>query len=309
MQDHKVSLVSIIIPTYKRAYMLSAAIESVFKQTYPTWQLIIVDDNEPQSEHACKTSYVINEYRKLYPFYNILYLRHEKRKNGAAARNTGIKYATGEYIAFLDDDDLFMPNKIEKQINYIEKSERFAGVYCGREEDGRRIVSDKEGNLTEQLLLLESFIPTSTLMFKKRVFDILGGFNENYYRHQDIEFLIRYFRLFEIGAVKEVLVKIGRNNGENIPKGEALDNIKRIFFQDFATEIDLIESKKPGFKKKVFSNHYSQVFLRHLKTGNIRRAIKILLLSVKTSPFLFMVYSMEYTRIWLLKRFRRILLQ
>ena len=64
----------------------------------------------------------------------IKYIKHEKNKNGSAARNTGVRNSFGEYIAFLDDDDIFLPNKISMQVNYLNKHEEFGAVYCWRYE-------------------------------------------------------------------------------------------------------------------------------------------------------------------------------
>ena len=102
--------VSVIIPTYNRAESLKRAIDSVLNQTYKNVEIIVVDDNNPnttyreENEKSIKKYYGENE--------KVKYIKHPENKNGAAARNTGIRNATGKYITFLDDDDYFMNNRI-----------------------------------------------------------------------------------------------------------------------------------------------------------------------------------------------------
>ena len=113
-------LVSIIIPTYKRNEKLKKAIESILKQTYQNIEIIVVDDNNPNTEYRKKNEILMQSYIKN---SKVKYIKHEKNKNGAAARNTGINAANGKYIGFLDDDDEFLPTKIEKQVDVLEKKE------------------------------------------------------------------------------------------------------------------------------------------------------------------------------------------
>ena len=94
--------VSVIITTYKRADMLSRAINSVLNQTYKNIEVIVVDDNGNGSEYRLKTEIIMNKYSQI---DNLKYIKHKENKNGSAARNTGIREATGDIICFLDDDD------------------------------------------------------------------------------------------------------------------------------------------------------------------------------------------------------------
>ena len=109
-------LVSVIIPTYKRLGMLGRAIDSVLNQTYNNIEIIIVDDNNEDSEYRKETERFMKKYDDN---IEIKYVKHKQNKNGAAARNTGINNANGVYIAFLDDDDEFSPKKIELQIIFF----------------------------------------------------------------------------------------------------------------------------------------------------------------------------------------------
>jgi glycosyltransferase involved in cell wall biosynthesis len=104
--------VSIIIPTYNRATLLKRAIASVYAQTYRPVELIIINDGSNDN-----TEEIVEEFKKT-GSVSLVYVKQEKKER-VAARNHGIDMASGEYIAFLDDDDEFLPNKIEKQIGYF----------------------------------------------------------------------------------------------------------------------------------------------------------------------------------------------
>ena len=129
--------VSVIIPTYKRANYIKRAIDSVLNQTYRDIELIIVDDNNPGDEDRNKLEKIIKEYKD----ERLIYIQHEKNLNGAAARNTGITKATGEYITFLDDDDFYLEDRIENLVNCMEQKKDFDCLYTG-------VVKVKNGNKT-----------------------------------------------------------------------------------------------------------------------------------------------------------------
>ncbi|WP_031520868.1 glycosyltransferase family 2 protein [Siccibacter colletis] len=109
-------LVSVIIPTYKRADGLEKAIQSVLTQTYKNLQIIIVNDNDDES-YIEKVHFIKNKFHDV----RIKYFSDKVNRGGAGARNLGIDIADGDYITFLDDDDIYLPNKIEKQIEHLVK--------------------------------------------------------------------------------------------------------------------------------------------------------------------------------------------
>ena len=110
-------LVSVIIPYYKKKKFIVKSVESVINQTYKNIEIIIVDDNESEDEYSRITQKLLKE---LIDSKKIIYVKHNTNKGISAARNTGIKNSKGEYIAFLDSDDVWLPNKLEHQINIIK---------------------------------------------------------------------------------------------------------------------------------------------------------------------------------------------
>ncbi|MGI6701986.1 MAG: glycosyltransferase family 2 protein [Christensenellales bacterium] len=276
--------VSVIIPTYKRAEKLERAIESVLNQTYHNIEVIIVDDNNPDTEYRKITEEIMQKYINN---PKVIYIKHEKNKNGAAARNTGIRHSQGLYIAFLDDDDYYLSEKIEKQVNFLEANNEYDGVYCGKKRKGKDIIPKYSGDLTIKYLKAEISIGTPTLLIKKEAILRLNGFDETFNRHQDVEFLLRYFEHYKLGYVEDVLLVIGDNEGENILKGKKLDELKKKFFKTFSSKINELNEKNKGLKKDIYSNHYSTAFLSHLRNGYILRAIKIYIWFLFYCPIMF----------------------
>lgn len=268
--------VSVIIPTYKNRGGLADSIDSVISQDCPySLEVIVVDDNEPNSEYRASTEILMEQY-VLNPL--VKYVRHEKNKNGAAARNTGINASKGDFIAFLDDDDLFLPNKLMLQVDYLDNHVDCHAVYCFLCRKGKTVsTSVTEGNGIRDILLLQSNYPTSTLMFRREALEAIKGFDETFQRHQDFELMLRYFEAgYTIGCVPEVLVEMGLNQGENIPTGEKLNQLKAYFLEKFNRYIEREDSLTPGFRANVYAKHYAGVFLNHIKNKNFRMALNTL---------------------------------
>lgn len=287
MEHISMNTVSVIIPTYKNRGGLNKSIDSVLSQDCPNLlEIIVVDDNDPNSEFRKATASIM----KLYEGNKFVkYICHEANKNGAAARNTGIRASHGDYIAFLDDDDLFLANKLNKQVAYLDKTSNVDAVYCFAQRKGRTVSTKSiEGDGTRDILLLQSNLFTPSLMFRRKALENINGFDETFRRHQDYDLLLRFFSAgYSIGCVQEVLIEIGLNEGENIPKGEKLNQLKSFFFEKFTGFIDQEEAKTPGFKKKVYAKHYAGVFLSHIKNGFYSMAFRTFCIYFKYSPMTF----------------------
>src|SRR5699024_744473 len=120
------SLVSVIIPTFKRKKeIVRRAVKSVMAQTYQNIEIIIVDDSPEEFQGSIK----IKEYLDSLKDERVKYIKHSENKGANAARNTGIRNSKGNFLAFLDDDDEWLPMKIEKQIQQF-KCDQIGMVYC-----------------------------------------------------------------------------------------------------------------------------------------------------------------------------------
>lgn len=243
-------MVTVIIPTYKRANNIEKAINSVLNQTYEDFELIVVDDNDKDTiyrEEMIKTMQKYSDNEK------VKYIKHEKNKNGAAARNTGIKEARGDYITFLDDDDYFMPNRLEILVETLEKEKRYNGAYTetvlvknGKIVGGSN--AKKSGNLKNELLLNEfSFGTGSNMFFRADALKSINGFDEKFLRHQDIECMIRFLRENEIIGVQKPLVIKCQNDRSNEPDFYKYKKIKQVYFESFKK--DVLELEKTEQKK------------------------------------------------------------
>ena len=182
--------VSVIIPTYNRVHLIRRAIQSVLNQTYQDFEVIIVDDGSTDNTEEVVKSF--NDPR-------IRYIRHEKNKGAATARNTGIKAARGKFIAFQDSDDEWLPEKLEKQMKVFENTPAKVGVvYTGfwKIENNKKIyipfswVKQKEGNIHKELLK-GNFVTTQSIVARKECFKKAGMFDEKLPRFQDWELVIR----------------------------------------------------------------------------------------------------------------------
>jgi len=289
-------LVSVIIPTYGRPESLIKCIESVLNQSYQNIEIIVVDDNDPKNKFREDTELLMERYQSS---KNIQYIKHEKNKNASAARNTGIKFSTGELLCFLDDDDEFRVDKVKEQVEFLESS-TYDACYCAFEKNGKEIFPGYEGQLSKELLLLEYHPVTSTIMFTRHSIKFLNGFDASFNRHQDYEIMLRFFKMFRIGFLGKVLLDSGKNDGSNIPKGDKLDDLKNQFFNGFMDIIEEIDSSENGFKDRVLSSHYSRVFLNHLHYKKYRNALNTFKIHFTRDPYGFLKEIIQYTKIYLL---------
>lgn len=209
--------VSVIIPTHKGSGVVERAVDSVLRQTYRNIEVIVVDDNGRLSEEQVKTEEVLKTY------INdglIKYVPHEVNINGSAARNTGVKNSIGEYITLLDDDDEYLPDKVEMQVKCFENlSNEYGMVYCGIQvnypNNSYKRIPLTSGDLFLDLLFHYVVIGSDTLMVRRTCFEEIDGFDESFRRHQDFEFTARIAKKWKIKAIEKVGVvsyELNRNN-------------------------------------------------------------------------------------------------
>lgn len=248
--------VSIILPTFGRSDRLPLAIESVINQTYHNWELIVVDDNDPSTVSRMKTEELMKSYSHI---DNIYYLKHPYNKNGSAARNTGIDFASGEYITFLDDDDQYLPERISQCVKVLKDCpSNYGGVYTGCKfyHNGkfyRNCKTAQSGNfLVETLSTTFQSYSGSNLFFKASIVKELKGFDESFTRHQDYEFLVRFFYKYDIIGISKILL-IKNENGSNIPNIEKFVKIKEQYLNKYSYILDNLSDTK---KKEIFFSNF-----------------------------------------------------
>jgi len=195
-------LVTVVIPVYNRAHVIKRTLDSVASQTYKNIEVIVVDDCSDDSV-ALKT--LIDGYD-----LDIQYIRHETNRHGGASRNTGIDASSGEFIAFLDSDDIWVPEKIETCISrYIEEKEVLYSKVNDRGSAKPLYAFNNNNNVDEYLLVENQAMQTSSL-FMRASFAKKVRFDSSLERFQDTDFIIRAQKLHyaKFTFVEAVLVDV-----------------------------------------------------------------------------------------------------
>ena len=210
MSSREDILVSVVIPTYSRNDMLERAIECIQNQTHHNLDIIIVDDTQPESEFRLSTQKIIQKYAS---DKRIHYIQNPKNLGGAGARNVGIEASKGEYIAFLDDDDVYYPEKIEKQLQVFldSDSDKLALVYCDVEHIGRNnhvdcvIRKRYKGNCLYEAIEDDCLASTSMWLVKKSLLESVGNFSIVPCKQDSTVILKLLEKGYEVDFVPEVL--------------------------------------------------------------------------------------------------------
>lgn len=275
--------VSVIIPTYNRANILARAIDSVLCQTYENFELIIVDDKSQDN-----TSKIVKEFKDS----RIRYYKNEKNLGGSVTRNVGIEKAKCEYIAFLDDDDSWLPTKLEKQISLIELlGPEYCGIYTGiiYYKNSKKIcekIPKKVEDMFKELLWGNCIGTTSTILLKKECLDDVGYFNEELPSAQDRELYLRLARSYKFKALREPLVRHYFHSGKQIfdDHSGAL-KARKYIYRKYRKEI----SKD----RKLEGKYLYDISIMNLLNNNREELVRNLKRVVKTNPFHIKYYFMS----------------
>jgi glycosyltransferase involved in cell wall biosynthesis len=252
--------VSVIIPTYKRPKYLRRAIDSVLSQSYKNIELIVVDDNNSGDKYRIETENLMNDYNDK----RIQYIKHEKNKNGSAARNTGIKYSQGEYIAFLDDDDEFLSDKIENQVIKMEQLDHSWGAcYTSYRKINKNNkiqygYEKRQGNLLTEALMRSLYIQAgSNLFVRKTVLNEVKGFDESFTRNQDLELLVKILEKYKIAHVDSCSLIIHYEVREIKRSYEDINKIDEHYLNKFQKTIEkLSENDKYRVYKMIALDNF-----------------------------------------------------
>lgn len=184
--------ISVVTCTYNRAQYLNDCINSVISQTFPDWELIIVDDGSED-----KTFQIINPY--LAKFNNIRYLKHQNRKAGYA-RNAGIQASFGKYITFLDSDDSYKPNHLESRLEFMKANQEIDLIEGGCELEEEFFVPDYFQ--PNKLINIRECVLGATFFGKRHVFFELKGFKSLAYG-EDTDLWERAEKIFKTYKIKQ----------------------------------------------------------------------------------------------------------
>ncbi len=289
--------VSVVIPTYNYARFISQTIESVLAQTYPIAEIIVVDDGSTDN-----TKKVVAAFGE-----KVCYIEQEK-SGVCAARNNGAKQSSGDYIAFLDADDVWLSEKIEKQIAKFREDQQIGLVHCRMREfdteSGETVrlhLEGEEGWVGDELLLYNKTViigPGGTIVVSREAFEAVGGFDTALKVGEDWDFCYRIARKFKVGFVREILVDYRYHGKNSSLNAEEMERSMKICFEKAfnAEDKNILQ-----FRRKAYGNLHTQLASLYFRLGNYGQFRKHLLKGFWLAPGNFNRYIMFPLR-WLKRR-------
>ena len=213
MKNSQSKLVTVVIPTFKRAGKLKKALRSVMLQSFKNFDVIVVDDNTNNEESA--------KVRKICISNNVNYIKNFRKKGGCGSRNSAILSTSSKYIAFLDDDDLWLANKLKVQFDFLNKNSNYSAVYSNfykyYQEINLLVSSPKKHDLNYQDLL-KGRCPASTslVMVNRKLLFEAGLFDEELPSFQDYDMWIRLTKIKPIGFVNKNLAIFTQHSSDRV---------------------------------------------------------------------------------------------
>lgn len=223
--------VSVIIPTYNREEFICETIQSVLDQTYKDFEIIVVDDGSTD-----------NTKKKLEIFGSKIKLIEQKNSERAVARNNGVKNSSGNYIAFLDSDDIWVKDKLEKQVDILDSNKDIILVYGQshrinekREKikTAKRQLEGYSGNIFEELLM-RNFITSPTPMIRREYFEMTTGFQTKYIPYEDWEFWLRFSLLGKFYFIAKPLsyYRIHPEQSVKLASAKKIEEVTTLLLED-----------------------------------------------------------------------------
>ncbi len=275
------SSVSVIIPAYNSEKFIEQALGSLFAQECSAEEIIVIDDGSTDG-----TAGILEKYEK-----QVFYLYQENR-GLAAARNAGIRISNGSYLAFLDADDLFHPEKIKVQKGFLDSHPEVDMVFSDFEYFGgsllRRPIPDsfKKG---EGSFLLDLFryncIAIPTVLIRKKCFQEVGLFNESLLAVEDYDLWLRLAKRKKIGFVDRILARV-RLHPENMSKdADRMRNYEIRVMNKAIEDNPEIEYRYSHLIKEKYGIIYFETGYRHLMGQAMRKARQNFIQAMKSCPF------------------------
>ena len=267
-------VVSVVIPTYNRGSLAGRAVESVLAQTFQDFEIIVVDDGSNDNTESVVKAFCDPRVR---------YIHHEENRGGSAARNTGIKAARGAYIAFLDSDDEWLPEKLQSQLDTLQELPPCWGGGCTGFwlVEGTSVVErtpDLPPNLSNWLLAHCPLSAGSTLMVRKEILGKIGYFDESLPRHQDWDLLLRLAENYKLAMVKAPLVK--RHVGD-LPPADKVREAKEKLLAKYKSRIDGLSVFK---RRQVIASHWLRLATLYFGERRFKKGGEFLIRAARGNP-------------------------
>ena len=261
------STVSVIIHTYNNERFMAETVESVLNQTYKDYEIIVVDDGSVDGTRDALMPYMQK-------------IRYHYKENGgiASAKNAGIGLSQAEFVAFLDHDDLWAPDKLQLQMEHFNENPQIGLVYAKYTSfrDGKKLRTKPEKGYSGWIfkeLIAKSFIQTSTVVVKRECLDAVGPYDETFSLGDEYDMFLRIARKFQCGFVDKGLTRYrvhdtNASNNDFLFDNENLGVYKKIY--NSFTNLDGVEKKIlrkriARYSMKVAEGLYSQGKLEESK--------------------------------------------
>jgi glycosyltransferase involved in cell wall biosynthesis len=269
-------LVSVIIPTYNRAHLLARCIQSVLHQSYNNIEIIVVDDGSIDA-----TEFVVSSFSQK----NLRYIKKTDNQGPAAARNIGIMNAKGDFIAFNDSDDIWLPDKLEKEMNMFRKG--IGVVYCRLQRNINQTkllfpnphIKHLEGNIFHDLAK-NCFVSTPTVVIRSDCIRKIGLFDEDLPIGEDWDLFIRLAREYDFAFCDEILVESSLEDDSLIKRASRNEEIPIDAYQKILEKYSDVFSDE---EKSLLNFEIGTLFAFK---NEMNEARKYLIISFKQKPSL-----------------------
>ena len=268
--------VSVIVPVYNRSKSVIEAIQSVLAQSFADLELIVVDD--ASSDDLAGSLAAIKDRR-------LRVLTHAENKGVSAARNTGIREARGKYIAFLDSDDRWLPQKLQYQLDFIQATDESVTANCTGYRVFNRYHPEGEVRISVPVLARGDLMlgcrvsPGSTLLAQRTVFETVGLFDESLRRLEDWDWLLRFTEHSTLSICLAVLTEVDNRSG--VPNLEDVVESVRILREKYVSSRMLRGSDRRKFEGTLDNEIAAAAY----KNGRILTALYCFMISFFNNPF------------------------
>lgn len=299
-------LVSVVITTYKRPpEMIAAAIESVLNQTYENIELFIVDDSPEDYSERVR----VKEYCESIDDRRVKYVQHIVNQGACVARNTGMNLCNGSFISFLDDDDEYLPTRIERMLKCFDADD-IVMVYCDaamfnngvyRNKNYSDLNSPHEGYVYDEIMKKNFIGSTSMVVIRTDILKSVGGFNPEMEASQDWETWTRVSQKGRVAYCSEVLFNYYAYDGDGAAARISNNTKRRIRALQHLNEIHrdyLIKHKNTYAIRKEYEMRL------HIQSHDIRSSLGCYLDIIKLRPIAIVknIYLLKAFGRWVVKK-------
>jgi glycosyltransferase involved in cell wall biosynthesis len=265
--------ISVVIPAYQAADTIKNAIASVLAQDFTDFEILVVNDGSRDKTNSMVEA-VSDERIRL--------LTHPTNRGAAAARNTGIRAARAELVAFLDADDVWSPEKLSEQVALMEDHPEYGGCVTGfryETEEGTSVeIPRKPDSWLREFLKGCAVAPGTTLIVRRMCYDSVGYYDESMPRHEDFDWLLRFVQKYDLGVVPLPLATVYRSGQ---PTGEAIGAGNEILIKRYRA----LFYRQGRFRgSQAVGKRWLETSIHYFMFGNKRMGFSYLLRAIRENP-------------------------